>query len=492
MIYLVVFIGLILRLITINQSLWLDEAIGAIAAREMSVYQMFESFFTVDNHPPLYYLLLKLWTSIFGYSEFSLRFPSILFSLLTIYLVYKIALLIQRLEKDDHKPMRSVGLFTYPTVAALLLAISQFNIYFSQEARMYSMAAFFASLLVYFFIKLYTVRVSWFYMLGFSLALLCLGTTDYLPYFLILTIALFALVKKSSWKWLFNVYTCFIPLAVFWVFWFTTFSRQSQGGSWLVTTLPAWKNLAGGATLKQLILVWIKFILGRVSFVNKYVYVALAFLFSLPYATSLILAFRNRNKRGILWLWMTAPLFLSYLTSFVVPSFAYFRFLFVYPAFVLIVAWGLVNIKNELAKKLVFYSIVISALFSCIYYYGNSSQQRENWRGAVAFVEGNIQRSEVAIFEYPEPFAPYRWYEKRPAFSIGVTDSISAGSEETRDILIKTINTKTGIYYFDYLHDLSDPQDIVRKTLTEQKFSAKEIVSFSGVGQIYHYRKDSL
>ena len=36
-------------------------------------------FFLSDFHPPLYYLVLKAWSSVFGYSEFSLRLPSVIF-----------------------------------------------------------------------------------------------------------------------------------------------------------------------------------------------------------------------------------------------------------------------------------------------------------------------------------------------------------------------------------------------------------------------------
>ncbi|PJA55943.1 hypothetical protein CO165_00980, partial [Candidatus Roizmanbacteria bacterium CG_4_9_14_3_um_filter_33_18] len=52
--------------------------------------QIISKFSPTDFHPPLYYLFMKLWTNLFGYSEIALRMPSILFSLMTGYVVYLI------------------------------------------------------------------------------------------------------------------------------------------------------------------------------------------------------------------------------------------------------------------------------------------------------------------------------------------------------------------------------------------------------------------
>jgi len=120
MLYIILIFTLVLRLITINQSLWLDEAIGALAVRNMSYSDLITGFLTVDNHPPLYYFLLKFWTGIFGYSEISLRMPSVLFGVGTVFFIYLIGNRIFDSKKS--------GL-----IAAVLLSSSQLHIYYSQE-----------------------------------------------------------------------------------------------------------------------------------------------------------------------------------------------------------------------------------------------------------------------------------------------------------------------------------------------------------------------
>jgi 4-amino-4-deoxy-L-arabinose transferase-like glycosyltransferase len=103
------------------QSLWSDEGISLLRAaqplpqliREMPV-----------EHLPGYFLLLHFWLRLAGDSDFALRFLSLWPSVLAIALTY-------RLGTDlDH---RFAG-----AVAAALLATNSFQIWYAQEARMYT------------------------------------------------------------------------------------------------------------------------------------------------------------------------------------------------------------------------------------------------------------------------------------------------------------------------------------------------------------------
>jgi uncharacterized membrane protein len=126
----ILFVASILRFYKINlQSLWMDEIYT------MNISNPVNSFGTIVNEvnnregfPYLYFLLLKIVHTIFGYSPIVTRGLSALFGVLSIYAISKLG------EKLYDK---KAGIF-----AALILAFSEYAISISQEARPYSFYVF--------------------------------------------------------------------------------------------------------------------------------------------------------------------------------------------------------------------------------------------------------------------------------------------------------------------------------------------------------------
>ena len=114
-------LALVTRLSAIQQSFWYDEGYTAmivgLPARDMW------SAIVTDVHPPTWYLIERVF-SVLGMSEFVLRLPSLLLGLLAIYLVWHIARRLSDLT----------GL-----VAAGIMAVAPFTVYYSVEARVYSL-----------------------------------------------------------------------------------------------------------------------------------------------------------------------------------------------------------------------------------------------------------------------------------------------------------------------------------------------------------------
>ena len=63
--------------IGLRQSVWFDEAYSIMVAKR-SVSEIIR-LSALDTHPPLYYLVLKIWANVFGWSELALRSLSVIF-----------------------------------------------------------------------------------------------------------------------------------------------------------------------------------------------------------------------------------------------------------------------------------------------------------------------------------------------------------------------------------------------------------------------------
>lgn len=125
-----------------QQSLWADEAYSLSMATRDSLQQVLNEVLAGDPntpHTPLYYLLLMPWLNLAGTSDFALRWFSVAFGLLTVPVSYVLA-------KRLTGPAAAI-------LVALLCALSPFLVYYSQEARMYSMAGLIAALMAYFFLR---------------------------------------------------------------------------------------------------------------------------------------------------------------------------------------------------------------------------------------------------------------------------------------------------------------------------------------------------
>jgi|GEM_PF-1990790 len=134
--------GFTLRYLGLERfGLWLDEgATWTWAAKPTWA----ETTFAEANHPPLWWLITRAFTSVFGDSEDMLRLPAALCGVATILLVW---LLARRLLDPAHAPRRG-GFVRTPDGGegarmalwvTAFVAVSAFLIEVSQEARMYAL-----------------------------------------------------------------------------------------------------------------------------------------------------------------------------------------------------------------------------------------------------------------------------------------------------------------------------------------------------------------
>lgn len=124
-----------LRVLRIDyQSLWRDE-VDAVLFASRSLGEALAMFTRVGENGPLYFLGLHGWIGLAGTSEFALRFPSACCGVLAVLLTYRLGRVLLG---------RAIAF-----IATLLLAVSPYHVWYSQEAKMYALISFLAPLSLY-------------------------------------------------------------------------------------------------------------------------------------------------------------------------------------------------------------------------------------------------------------------------------------------------------------------------------------------------------
>lgn len=120
-----------------DQNIWWDEGLAIWAVRHSFVGT---TLWTAgDVHPPLYFWLLWPWVRLAGESEFAARYLTVMVAMLTVAAMMPLG---RRLGG------RAVG-----AAALWLLALSRFHVWWSQEMRMYALAALGVTLSFYFLLR---------------------------------------------------------------------------------------------------------------------------------------------------------------------------------------------------------------------------------------------------------------------------------------------------------------------------------------------------
>lgn len=168
----IVILAAVLRVYHLSDvSLWYDEA----CSWRISQYPWTEMWSAIahDAHPPLYYLMLRGWTAVWGNEPATLRALSIVFGLATVCATWGLV----RSLSVKSQPSKFVN--GTPLLAALLIAINPLQIEMSQEARPYTLGTFLAVLAASFLMRTTGPKASLVPWTGFGLCATGLSLTHY-------------------------------------------------------------------------------------------------------------------------------------------------------------------------------------------------------------------------------------------------------------------------------------------------------------------------
>jgi uncharacterized membrane protein len=353
MIAIILLLSGLLRLIGINQSMWLDEAITANIASRYDYWNIIDQFSKGDFHPPFYYFFLNFWAKIFGNSVISLRLTSVLLSLLTIYFVYLIGKQIKN---------KTTGLW-----AAAFLGLNPLFVYYSQEMRMYTMSAALMMLALYNFLKIdKSNKPKIKNIIGFNLAAFLSFLNFYGSIFLLATMSLYFLLKKKYKTFFISSIGTLTSILVLSPLIFIQFNNSKI----MLNEVSNWSLVLGKANLKNILLIPLKFSIGRISFYPKIVYYLIGSIWSLIVFGSIVKSWVKSKKLIFLFIF---PLIMAFIFSIFSPLLNYNRFLYLIPIVALLLALLVNTNKNKI------FLLAGFTLFSLMYLL-NPSFHRENWK----------------------------------------------------------------------------------------------------------------
>ena len=359
-------LGAVLRFYNLGfNSLWLDEAATFVNVNTGSFAQMWTNVFN-DHHAPLFFIVEWL-VHFINSTEFWLRVPSVLAGIATILVIYFLGK-----EVANEK----VGL-----VAALLLAVSPYHIYYSQEARMYTFTTLFVTLAYYLFFRASKSEDGRYWVLMWLSCAAAFWTHYYTGFVTVpLVIGYFLLRDTKNFKWFLaggvGAFVLVLPVL-------TSFVNQAAylGGNVYTWGLPA--LLVPLATVQSF------------SFQNELV----AVLSLLLAVLGIWLAYKKSVVVGVtLGIFLLVPILISMVMSSSIPFNVRYH-IYLLPLFLVIASIGIERItriwNNRNALFAAVFLIFVAALIVLPPYY--SSYTKEDWRGFSAGLAQTTSIGDVVV-----------------------------------------------------------------------------------------------
>lgn len=429
----------LIRLVGLNQSLWLDEAVTAKVAH-MNILAMLSSFSPGDFHPPLYYMFMIVWTKIFGYTEIFLRLPSVLCSLMTGYILYLI------------------GKKYYSTITgfwfAALYLLNPLGIYYSQEARMYSMVTCMVTGVVYTLFSIVhplpvvnskvklqksKLKVKSQNLAGLIFLILLSVSSLFIFYGSIFVIAAMILIlvwqKKYREGFVLGVSICIGLLLLS-----PLLTKQLINAKNAMQIVPHWSLVLGKASVKNLLLIPLKFSVGRISFYPK----ALYWIISGTWTAFMILFIvKGFKKSYVIVTMMIVPLLIAFIFSFFTPLLSYFRFLYLLPLFCMMIVLGIASLSSKKTiRPIVLGGFMIFSLLYVLF----PRFHREDWKSLSKEIPAN-----KTVYMIEPSSDPIRYY--KPMLTVREIRNISSQRFIEQEIYV--IPYVTQLYGFDYQNALT-------------------------------------
>jgi len=474
------------------QSLWYDEGFSVYLA-SMSLGEI-TARTAHDIHPPFYYFLLHFWMPIFGSSEFALRFLSLIFGVLAVPLIYAVG---------NRLLGRASGL-----LAAALVAVSPLFLWYSQEARMYTLVTFLCLLSTYLLLRIMDGQgrrsTLW---AGYVLSNVIAVYTHFYAFFVLAFHALFFLSwwalwsrgrVRQRWPTLASGLICQVAVVGAYLPW-SGFVLQRYGAD-----VSYWAGtLKVSEVLRKTL---ITFSTGHSVLEATGQPIALGYLLILS-ACVVVVVLRAAGAGATpgaddtapsamiqRWPWLTVlslllyvglPVLLLLLISYQRPKFHPRYLMLASPAFFLLISGGIVNLLSVARKKVsrrrvaalvpvyVFLSyIVLTSAYAVCNAYFDINFLKDDFRSAARYIEEHKGDNEVVILNSGHFFPVFSYYYHQGDW-YPIPDEPTLSAEHVlnyglADELNRILPGRDGVWVLLWQHEVVDPVGFLPTMLEEE------------------------
>jgi len=386
--YTVFAVGILLRIFKLgSQSVWIDEFITAGFAADKNLLYVTLDSLANNPHPPLFFILEHLICSLIGYSEISIRLLPLCFGIISMFVFYKLV----RMFFSEQISL----------IAVFLFCISPYQVYYSQEARNYTMFLMVSMLMMYYFIisikynsfvfgKFVLWSIIGIYTHTFSLLLL-----------LIMNSLIFTVYKEeirlNLWiKAQAIIAIFFLPICIFYIKGFSGQEYYHNVGM-LLAPMHTIKNYIFGITIGWNIFTIAAFIAA--------IYIMMVGVFT----------YRQKHSKILqIMLWVTALFILTpWLISLLMskPIYSERLFILVSALVLIILAVGISYLSDygiALAVAVIL-AINCTALFN---YYFNEKYQKSDYKDQFLQIEKQWKEGDAIVHSFVSSYASFEFYNR--------------------------------------------------------------------------------
>jgi mannosyltransferase len=398
---LVLLLGAGLRIYDLGtESYWVDEMYTIIEGQQ-SIPQMIASG-RLDQ-PPGFYIPFHFWLQAFGAGEINTRSFSVVAGILSILIIYIIG---RKLFNNQ------VGL-----IAAFLMAISAFQIYYSQTTRFYMFFELMALCSFLFYILALSSNKPIFFVSYVISSIILVYSLIFGVWILAAQNIYFFLRYKKHKRIMVTWIICQLLILLAMIPYFTPLVLGRSGMQGAVDlnigSIPApaivdplrtivhfillargdrsWSDILTSYGLAALLLV-----IGILIYVSRHGvkkwFSSLKCLYSDNDGGQ-----GDRSKVLLLFCWFLCPILLLYVFSLLIqPMYKDYYTISAAPAFYLLVSLAIFNIRKVFPILISFLVLLILVLPGNYYYY--RSDMNQEWKQAAAFINSNAAQNEILVF----------------------------------------------------------------------------------------------